>query len=186
MENLSGKKVLLAVTGGIAAYKACSLVNYLLKEGAEVKIVMSDNATRFVTPLTFQALANSNVYVDMWDIQNPKEVEHITLAQWPNLIIIAPASANTIAKIAYGIADNLLTTVILASIQEIPVLIAPAMNTQMWINPITQQNIEKLKKIKKFAFVGPEEGKLACRDEGVGKIASLESIVSSAIKLLLK
>lgn len=185
MDNkLKDKKILVGLTGGIAVYKVCSIVNSLIKKGAEVRVVMTENATRFVAPLTFQALTNHFVYVDMWSAYDHTKVEHITLAQWPDLILIAPASANTISKIVYGLADNLLTTVILASFQDTPIVISPAMNTQMWDNPITKINIKRLKELKRFIIIEPQKGKLACGDEGVGKIAETNLIVEKIENVL--
>ena len=183
---MKNKKILVGVTGGIAAYKTCSLVNMFLKEGADVKVVMTDGATKFVTPLTFQSLTNHPVYLDMWQTYNKEEVEHISLAQWADIMIISPATANIIGKIAQGIADNLLTTVVMALPKETPVLIAPAMNTNMWENPIVQKNVETLTKDKKYSFMETREGILVCRDEGSGKIAGNEDILKEAKKILLK
>ena len=182
---MKGKKIIVGITGGIAAYKACSLINLFLKDGADVKVIMTPSATKFVTPITFQTLTNHAVYVDMFEIINKEEVEHISLAKWADIFIIIPASANTIGKIANGIADNLLTTVIMALPQKTKVIIVPAMNTEMWNNPIIQNNITSLKKInKKYFFIDPEEGILSCRDIGVGKIADNEVILEKTRLLL--
>lgn len=175
--NISKKKILVCVTGGIAAYKTCSLINSLISLGADIKVVMTESAEKFVGRTTFQALTNHAVYTDLFDIQNPEEVEHIALAGWPDIVVIAPATANTIAKLAYGFADNLLTTIILALPKNVKVVIAPAMNTKMWENPLVQENIAKLKK-HKFIFLDPRSGVLACRDEGMGKIADTETIMN--------
>jgi len=183
---MKNKKILVGVTGGIAAYKTCSLVNMLLKEGADVKVIMTHGATNFVTPMTFQSLTNHQVYLDMWKTYNKEEVEHISLAQWADLVIISPATANIIGKIAHGIADNLLTTVVMATPKETPVLIASAMNTNMWENPIVQKNVESLREDKKYSFTGTREGVLACRDEGAGKIADNEDILKKAKEILAK
>jgi phosphopantothenoylcysteine decarboxylase/phosphopantothenate--cysteine ligase len=184
--DIKNKKILIGVTGGIAAYKTCSLVNMFLKEGADVKVVMTEAATKFVAPLTFQSLTNHPVYVDMFDTYNKEEVEHISLAKWADIVIVSPATANTIGKIACGIANNLLTTVVMATPKETPVLIVPAMNTNMWENPITQRNIDMLGKDKKYNFVEPREGILACKDKGCGKIAGNEEILEEAKKILSK
>lgn len=178
------KNVLLGITGGIATYKACSLVNLLIKAGADVKVIMTEAATKFVCSLTFQTLTNHAVYVDMFNSTNKEDVEHISLAKWADIMVIAPITANTISKIAYGIADNLLTTVVMALPQKTHVLLAPAMNVEMWNNPIIQNNVELLKKYKKYLFVYPEKGILACRDEGVGKIADNQLIVTEIRNLL--
>lgn len=175
-QSLKGKKVLLGVTGGIAVYKSCSLVNLLIREGAEVRVVMTKAAKEFVTTLTFQALTNHPVYDDLWNIIEPYSVEHISLARWSDIIIVSPATANTIAKISNGFADNLLTTVILAASSNVKIFIAPAMNTQMWNNSIVQDNIKKLANLG-FNIIPPREGVLACREEGAGKVAKPEDII---------
>jgi phosphopantothenoylcysteine decarboxylase/phosphopantothenate--cysteine ligase len=182
--NIKSSKILIGVTGGIAAYKACSLVNLLLSEGADVKVMMTDSATKFVSPLTFQSLTNSPVFCDLWNSIDRNGIEHINIAHWPDLVIIVPATANTIAKISNGIADNFLTTVILALLPKIPVIIAPAMNTNMWQHPITQINIEKLKSLKNYKIIDPRSGILACRDEGSGKVPSNESILEVVKSIL--
>src|SRR5680860_262152 len=174
---MKNKKILIGVSGGIAVYKTCILVNNLLKSGADVKVIMTEAATKFVSPLTFQALTNHAVYIDMFKIVNKEEVEHISLAKWADVLVISPATANTIAKIALGIADNLLTTVTMALPKNTKVVFVPAMNSSMWENPITQKNVSILEKIgDKYIFVSPREGILACRDKGRGKIAKEESI----------
>jgi phosphopantothenoylcysteine decarboxylase/phosphopantothenate--cysteine ligase len=186
MNNMKNKKILIGVTGGIAAYKTCSLVNMFLKEGADVKVIMTNGATKFITPLTFQSLTNHPVYVDMWQTYNKEEVEHISLAKWADIMVISPATANIIGKIAHGLADDLLTTVVMALPKETLVLIAPAMNTNMWENPITQKNAEILAGYKKYKFLETRKGVLACRDEGSGKIADNEDILEEAKKILAK
>jgi len=185
-KSMKNKKILVGITGGIAAYKTCSLINMFLKEEADVKVVMTEAATKFVTPLTFQALTNHVVYTDMWQVVNKEEVEHISLAKWADVVIVSPATANTIGKIACGIADNLLTTIIMATPKETPILIVPAMNTNMWNNSLVQKNIEILGKDKKYLFVEPREGILVCRDEGAGKIADNKDILELAKKALSK
>lgn len=186
MEKTTEKnKVLLGVTGCIAAYKSCSLVNMLKKEGFGVKVVMTESATKFVAPLTFQTLSNSPVYIDMLENVDKTRVEHIYLADWCNVFVIAPATANTISKIALGIADNLLTTITMALPRETPVIIAPAMNVHMWENPMFQKNISELKKQEnKYVFIEPQEGKLACGYEGKGKIAEIDEIADMVKKIL--
>ena len=183
---MKNKKILVGVTGGIAAYKTCSLVNMFLKEGADVKVLMTYGATKFVTPLTFQSLTNHPVYLDMWQTYNKEEVEHISLAKWADILVISPATANIIGKIAHGIADDLLTTVTMALPKETPVLVIPAMNTNMWENPITQKNVETLLEYKKYKFIDPRKGVLACRDEGFGKIADNKDIFNEVQKILSK
>ena len=183
---MKNKKILVGITGGVAAYKTCSLVNMFLKEGAGVRVIMTEAATKFITPLTFQALTNHAVCTDMWQIMNKEEVEHISLAKWADIVIISPATANTIGKIAHGIADNLLTTVIMAAPKDTPVLIVPAMNTNMWENDFVQKNVNTLKRNKKYIFMDPRKGILACRDEGVGKIADNKGILEKTVEILSK
>lgn len=171
---LKGKNVLLGVTGGIAVYKAADLVSRLIKEGASVDVIMTESAQKFVTPLTFQTMAQSKVHTDLFGLLDYVDVEHISLAKKADVIVIAPATGNTIAKIANGIADNMLTTVVLASTAKI--IFAPAMNTNMFLNPITQENIKKLE-ILGHEFIPPGEGRLACGDFGPGKMAEPSDIV---------
>lgn len=171
---LKGKNVLLGVTGGIAVYKAADLVSRLVKEGTEVDVIMTESAQRFVTPLTFQTMAQSKVHTDLFGLLDYVDVEHISLAKKADIIIIAPATGNTIAKIANGIADNILTTVVLASTAKI--IFAPAMNTNMFLNSITQENIKKLEALG-HEFIPPGEGRLACGDTGPGKMAEPSDIV---------
>ena len=142
MLMLSGKTVVVGVTGGIAAYKTVTLVGELKKQGADVHVVMTENATKFVTPLTFEVRSGNRCISDMWDRNFDYDVKHISLAKAADLIIVAPATANFIAKAANGIADDMLTTVILAA--KCPKLVAPAMNTAMYDNPATQDNIKKI------------------------------------------
>jgi phosphopantothenoylcysteine decarboxylase/phosphopantothenate--cysteine ligase len=181
--NIKSSKILIGVTGGIAAYKTCSLVTSLLREGADIEIVMTDAAKKFVTPLTFQSILNKPVYSDIWESDNETNIKHIKLAQWPDLVVIAPATANTISKISLGLADNLLSTIALALLPSTPVIIAPAMNTNMWINPSFVENLERLKRYKRYIIMEPRSGVLACRDEGVGKIPSTEEIIETIKKI---
>jgi len=183
---MKNKKVLVGVTGGIAAYKTCSLVNMFLKEGADVKVVMTRGATNFITPLTFQSLTHHQVYLDMWQVIDKEDVEHISLAKWADIVVISPATANVIGKIANGIADDMLSTVVMALPKETSVLIVPAMNTNMWENPIVQENVKKLVSNKKYQFADTRKGVLVCRDEGPGKIADNKDIFEEARKILSK
>lgn len=183
-----GKNILVGITGGIAVYKLCTLVNLLVKDGHSVRVIMTQAATNFVGTATFSALTKTPTYVDIFDTKDFSKVEHIYLAGWCDVFVIAPATANTISKIAHGAADNLLTTVALAIPPETPVIIAPAMNVNMWENPIVQDNISKLENIKvkgkkKYYFVEPRSGLLACGDEGKGKIADTKEIIRSIEKL---
>ena len=142
MHRLLGKRIILGVTGGISAYKAAFLVRLLRKNGADVRIVMTQNATKFVTPLTFQALSSKPVYTELLDLNTETAMSHIELARWADLILIVPASANFIAKYAFGFAEDLLSTMCLAT--DSPIALAPSMNQQMWLNEATQDNIKKI------------------------------------------
>ena len=165
---LKGKNIVLGVSGGIAAYKAVELVSRLKKQNANIDVIMTEGATKFVTPLTFQTLALGPVYIDMFGEPKSYDVEHISLAQRADLFVIAPATANTISKIANGIADNLLTTTVMATRSK--VIFAPAMNTNMYINPIVQKNISYLKELG-YEFIEPGTGLLACQTYGPGRMA---------------
>lgn len=179
---MKNKHVLLGVTGGIAAYKAPAIVSRLKKLGMEVKVVMTEAATEFVTPLTFQTMSNQVVHVDMFDQLNNMDVEHIALAKWADVMVIAPATANTMAKLAYGIADNMLTTVALAT--TAPILIAPAMNTQMLRADATQEALKVLKNREQYEILPTAEGLLACQDVGEGKMLEPEDIVDYILMAL--
>ena len=177
---LKGKKIVVGITGGIAAYKAAELVRQLCKRDAEVDVIMTSNAQQFVTPLTFQTISTHPVHTDLFGSYQP-EIAHIALADKADLLIIAPATANIIAKCAAGIADDLLSSVVLST--AAPVLIAPAMNTKMWENPVTQQNVSKLKE-RGFILAGPATGELACGYEGKGRLAELDDILEKTIALV--
>ena len=175
---LKGKTIALGVTGGIAVYKSADLVSRLKKLNANVEVIMTAGATEFVTPLTFQTMSGNVVHKDMFSEISNYDVEHISLAQKSDVILIAPATANTIGKIANGIADNLLTTIAMASTSKL--IFAPAMNTKMYENPMVQENIEKLKGLG-HKFIQPGVGKLACGDYGAGKMAEPQDIVEYLI-----
>ncbi len=174
MENLQGKCVILGVTGGIAAYKMASVASGLRKAGAEVHVIMTENATKFITPLTFETLTNHRCVVDTFARDFQYDVAHISLAKAADLILIAPATANVIAKLANGIADDMLTTTVLAA--RCKKLVAPAMNTAMLENPITQDNIKKLRHYG-FGIIEPAVGMLACKDVGSGKLPEPETLL---------
>jgi len=167
MEPMLKKKILLGVTGGIAAYKSAELIRLIIKSGAEVRVVMTKAATEFVQPLTYQALSGHRVYTDIFDAEADSAMDHIELARWADLMIVAPASADFIAKMRNGYADNLLLTLCLASKQ--PVAIAPAMNQQMYANRATQDNI-KLLASRAVLIWGPDDGEQACGDTGPGRM----------------
>ena len=179
---LKNKTVVIGVSGGIAVYKACDIVSRLKKLNANVHVIMTNNATEFVTPLTFQSLSQNYVVNDMFEEPKTWDVEHISLAKKADVFLIAPATANVIGKIANGICDDMLTTTVMATTGK--VLIAPAMNTNMYRNPILQRNITILKELG-YNFVDPESGRLACGDVGEGKLAQPEVIVNEVVNLLI-
>lgn len=171
---LNGKKVLLGVSGGIAAYKAIALTSKLTQAGANVKVVMTKSATEFVTPLSFQAISRNEVYIDTFDEKDPNKIAHIDLADWPDFILLAPATANLIGRIANGLADDMLTTIMLAT--EAPVYIAPAMNVHMYQHPAVKRNMQTLDNWG-YHFIEPGEGYLACGYVGKGRLEEPEQIV---------
>lgn len=178
----SGKKIVVGVCGGIAAYKACELVRELKRHRATVRVMMTPGATRFVAPLTFQALSGFPVHVDPFaELQD--DIQHIELSHWADVVVIAPATANTMAKLANGFADNVVTSTVLAT--TAPVVLAPAMNTQMWENPATVENTRTLKQ-RFFGIVDPEYGELASAIEaqGIGRLATTERIISKVLYAL--
>jgi len=171
---LSGKEIGIGVTGSIAAYKSAEIVSYLHKHNAHVTVLMTKSATKFIAPLTFQTLSHNRVITDLFDDIYYLDSQHIALAEKLNLLLIAPASANIIGKIASGIADDILSTVI-TSLDVSKVIIAPAMNEKMYLNPIIQKNIATLKKTG-YHFIEPERGSLAC-GFGIGRFTSLDKII---------
>ncbi|MGL5315190.1 MAG: bifunctional phosphopantothenoylcysteine decarboxylase/phosphopantothenate--cysteine ligase CoaBC [Peptostreptococcaceae bacterium] len=178
---LKDKTVVIGVSGGIAVYKTLDVISRLRKLGVNVNVIMTKSATEFVTPLSFQSLSQNYVVCDMFEDPKTWDVEHISLAKRADVFLIAPATANVIGKMANGIADDMLTTTVMATKGK--VLIAPAMNTNMYENPIVQRNINILKDLG-YNFVDPESGRLACGDTGKGKLASPETIVNEVVKLL--
>ncbi|MED3948667.1 bifunctional phosphopantothenoylcysteine decarboxylase/phosphopantothenate--cysteine ligase CoaBC [Priestia aryabhattai] len=172
---MKGKRILLCVSGGIAVYKAVALTSKLVQAGAEVKVMMTASAREFVTPLTFQALSRNPVYTDTFDEKDPSVIAHIDLADWPDLILVAPATANMIGKIANGLADDMISTTLLAS--TAPVWIAPAMNVHMYDHPAVKKNMGTLSSFG-YSFVEPGEGYLACGYVGKGRLEEPETIVS--------
>lgn len=178
---LKGKTVLLGVTGGIAAYKAAALASALVKQHAAVEVVMTRNATEFITPLTFEQLTGRKVMVDTFDRNFVHQVEHISLAQRTDLVIIAPATANICAKLSHGLADDMLTTTVLAC--RCPKLIAPAMNTNMYENPVTQDNLNTLRRYG-WEVIAPASGRLACGAVGPGKLPEPETLLQYILRYL--
>lgn len=176
--ELIGKRIVLGVTGGIAAYKAAELVRLLGKQGAEVQVAMTEGATHFVTPTTFQALSGRPVYLDQWDARMPNAMAHIDLSRQADLMLVAPASADFLARITHGMADDLLATMVLA--RTCPLLVAPSMNRQMWENPATQRNMAQLA-ADGVALLGPASGEQACGEVGAGRMLEPEDILEAVI-----
>lgn len=179
--NFSGKTVVLGVTGGIAAYKACDLVSRLHKKGIQVRVIMTEHACEFVQPLTLEVLSGNRVVTDMFNRDFPWEVEHISLAKAADVFAVVPATANILGKYAHGVADDMLSTTLLAT--RAPVLFAPAMNTAMYEHPAVQENITTLKR-RGCLFVEPASGHLACGDTGKGKLADVEKIEQAILDAL--
>ena len=171
------KNILLGVTGGIAAFKSASIVSLLKKKGYNIKVVMTENATKIIGPLTLETLSRNRIYIDMWDTNPHYEVEHISLADWADMVLIAPATYNIIGKVANGIADDMLTTIISAVSIRKPVFFALAMNVNMYENPILKENIDKLKSYG-YRFIEVEEGLLACNYVAKGRMTEPEDIVA--------
>ncbi|MBP1904496.1 phosphopantothenoylcysteine decarboxylase/phosphopantothenate--cysteine ligase [Paenibacillus turicensis] len=171
---LTGKKILLGVTGGIAAFKAAALCSQLVKKGAEVQVIMTKSATEFITPLTMQALSKNPVYHDTFDEKNPRTIAHINLADWADLVLIAPATANIIGKMTAGLADDMLSTTLLAT--EAPIMLAPAMNVHMYAHPAVMRNMSELVS-RGVMMIEPGEGLLACGYTGKGRLEEPETII---------
>ena len=182
---MRGKHVLVGVTGGIAGYKVAYLIRDLVKSGAEVKVMMTEAGTRFITPLTFSALSKNPVFTDLWTNNQSSDsvisTQHIDLANWADVLVIAPASANTIAKLAYGISDNLLAVVALATTR--PIILAPTMDTEMYLNPVTQNNLTSLKE-RGYIIIPPVEGELASGLSGPGRLPEIKIIIETIEKIL--
>ena len=178
---LSGKTVLLGVTGGIACYKAAALASALVKQHCDVQVVMTRNATEFLTPVTFEQLTGNRVAVDTFDRNHPFQVEHVALADRADLVLIAPATANVLAKLAHGIADDMLTTTVLAC--DCPKMAAPAMNTRMYENPVTQDNLATLRRYG-WEIIAPASGRLACGAVGPGRLPEPEDLLECVLHAL--
>jgi phosphopantothenoylcysteine synthetase/decarboxylase len=181
---LEGRRVIVAVTGGIASYKSATLVSRLVQRGAAVRVIMTEAATRFVAPLTFQSLSGQSVLTSIWDADDRPDSQHIGLARWCELMIIAPATANTIARMAHGLCDDVVSLAAAALPRGTPLLLAPAMNADMWANPIVQRNLTTLREVLGCATVGPEEGWQACRTQGQGRMSEPDDILAAAETLL--
>ena len=175
MKNLLNKKILLIVCGGISAYKTLDVIRLLKKNGAEIKTILTKSASEFVTPLSITSLSKGKVYTDLFSVENESEMDHIALSRWADIILVAPATANTISKLANGSTDDLASTVILASNKNI--YLAPAMNVRMWEHPSSKQNLNKLKNFA-YRIIGPEIGDMACGEYGEGKMSDPIKIVN--------
>ena len=183
MGMLSGKRILLAVSGGIAAYRAAELARLLIKQGAQVRCVMTHGACEFITQLTMEALTGERVYTELFDLTSEREMGHIKLARWADVLVVAPATADIIARFTHGICDNLLSTLFQA--RRGPVLLAPAMNTTMWEAAATQRNIRLLVE-QGIHLTGPEEGDLACGETGFGRMSEPADILAALYPLLME
>lgn len=182
--NFAGKRVLVGVTGGIAAYKSAYLVSRLAQAGAAVTVAMTPSATKFVTPLTFQALSGRPVYTSAWEHVESSDPQHISLAKDLSIAIVAPCTMDCLARLAHGFTDDVVTLILSAvDRSRTPVLLAPAMNTVMWQQPSTRRNVEQLK-ADGFAFVGPGDGWQACRNVGPGRMSEPDDIIKAATALL--
>lgn len=182
--SIKDKKIVVGMTGGIACYKACGVVSRLAQEGAEVSVLMTEAATKFVGPLTLESLSGRPVQTSLWDAVENYTSEHVDLARWCDLMLIAPASANTIAKMAGGLCDNVVTTVACALDAGKPLVLAPSMNEGMWLNPMTQRNVKTLVELRGVKLVGPGKGWQACRTEGSGRMSEVEEIVEAVVGVL--
>ncbi len=177
------RNIVLGVTGSIAAHKAADLASRLTQQKCNVRVVMTADAQRFITPLPFKTLSRNPVMTDLYDEEEGWKPAHIELADTADLLLIAPATANVLAKLAHGLADDALTCIALALNPKAKVLLAPAMNGKMWLHPATQQNVAQLKQ-RGVKFIGPEAGMLACGYEGLGRLWPVDAIVERALKLL--
>ncbi len=187
-EMLDNVNILLGVTGGVAAYKAVDLAGKLTAAGARVKTVMTEDACRLIGPKSFEAVTQSAVFTTMWAAPEEYQISHIALVDWADIVVVAPATANILGKIANGICDDMLSVTLCACwplVESSAVLLAPAMNTNMWINPAVQYNVKTLKE-RGFQFIGPAEGRLACGAEGVGRMSEPQEILEAIEKIASK
>ncbi len=182
--NLSGRNVLLGVSGGIAAYKAVDLASKLTAAGANVRTVMTENACQLVGAKSFEAVTGSAVYISLWNSSEEHEINHISLTDWADIIVVVPATANIIGKAANGICDDLLSTVLCTGWAK-PILLAPAMNNNMWSNPVVQRNVESIRRMG-YEIIGPAEGRLACGTEGMGRMSEPQDILEAVAKIASK
>jgi phosphopantothenoylcysteine decarboxylase/phosphopantothenate--cysteine ligase len=180
-DTLKGRELIIAVCGGIAAYKVADVVSKLVQQGAGVTVAMTPDAQRFIAPLTFQALSGRPVRTGIFDLTDSSDTQHIALTERADLMLVAPATNNTIAKIAAGLTDDLVSLMVCAA--ACPVVFAPSMNNRMWENPIAKENVAKLAGLG-YRFIGPEPGWLACRNVGLGRLTEPETIVAEIVKML--
>ena len=176
MKILDGKKILLIICGGIAAYKSLELIRLFKKKNASIKTILTKSGSKFITPLSISSLSQEKVYTDLFDAKNESEMDHIALSRWADFILIAPATANIISKLSYGLADDLASTVVLASNKKI--FLAPAMNVRMWEHPSTKENLNKINSYG-YQVIGPEIGDMACGEFGKGKMTEPNEIINT-------
>ena len=182
---LEGRRVLVGLSGGIACYKTATLVSRLVQRGASVRVIMTEAATRFITPLTLQSLSGQSVLTSIWDSDDRPDSQHVGLARWCDLYVIAPATADCLAKIAHGLTPDLVTLTANALPTDIPLLIAPAMNADMWAHPTRQRNLKLLTELlPNLHQIGPDEGWQACRTTGAGRMSEPEAILDAVIQIL--
>lgn len=184
---LEGRRILVALTGGIACYKVCTVVSRLAQAGAAVRVLMTESATRFVAPLTLQSLSGQPVLTSIWQADDHPESQHIGIARWAELMLIAPLSANSLAKLAHGMTHDIVALTASALPREpqmTPVLLAPAMNADMWANPVVQRNLMTVRDLLGYETIGPETGWQACRTSGAGRMSEPEAIVATVISRL--
>ena len=181
---MQNKNILIAVTGGIAAYKTCELARLLVKGGFAVKVMMTENAAKLVSPLTFQTLSKNQVCTDDFSPETEGSATHIALAKWAGAVVVAPATANTIGKFANGVADNFVTTTLMAVPETTPLFFAPAMNVNMWENVFVRENMKRLSMRKNCQIIGPESGALADGTSGIGRMSEPEAIAERLEKIM--
>ena len=183
--NLAGRKILVALTGGIAAYKTATLVSRLVQAGAEVRVIMTEAATKFITPLTLQSLSGHPVLTSLWDHDDRPDSQHVGLARWCDQMVIAPCSADMLAKLAAGLTPDLVSLTVCALPADTPLLVAPAMNADMWASPIVQRNLQTLRDLlPNFHEVGPADGWQACRTSGSGRMSEPQDIFDSISQVI--
>jgi phosphopantothenoylcysteine decarboxylase/phosphopantothenate--cysteine ligase len=182
-QDLAGYELLVGVGGGISAYKVCMVVSGLVQRGCGVTVAMTESGTRFVGPTTFQALTARQVFTSLWQAEDYYDPQHLSLSESADLFLVAPATGNLLGKFAAGIADDLVSTMMLG--RDCPAILAPAMNTRMWDNPIVQRNISTLRELD-YLFIEPTEGWLACRTVGKGRMAEAETIIEAVVEQLKK